>query len=440
MTRVPFCTGVPDDSMTTAVSWTAALVGTTVTDATSRIELLVGASSGTLSQPAAATTAARAVATARRWDDDMRRVANDNRGMELDGQGAVRCRPRRDGGFAMAALLVGMSIMAVLMSAALPVWNKQAQREREEEYLFRANQYARAVMKFRQRIANTNPPTVDLLIEQKFLRKKYKDPINGEDFQLVYQTAQAGLGSGANGSQTPGQIAPPGGGTPGGGTAPGGGSSGFGGGTSGFGGGTSGFGGGTSTLGTRGSPTTTTGGTATTTTGGTATTTTGGTTTQGSGAAGPNAGIIGVVSKSKKTSMKIYNGRTRYDQWAVTYQDVKVGKGLPPDLLQAANAAGAAASGNAAPGGNPFGGGARPGAANPFGGAAPGSGAPGPFGGAAPGTGAPNPFGGAPNPSGGGFGQPAPPAPGSGSPFRPAYPAPPPPGGGSLFGPPPKKG
>ena len=39
----------------------------------------------------------------------------------------------------MAALLVGMSVMAVLMGAALPVWNKQAQREREEEYLFRAS-------------------------------------------------------------------------------------------------------------------------------------------------------------------------------------------------------------------------------------------------------------------------------------------------------------
>ena len=31
----------------------------------------------------------------------------------------------------MAALLVGMSVMAVLLGAALPVWNKQAQRERD---------------------------------------------------------------------------------------------------------------------------------------------------------------------------------------------------------------------------------------------------------------------------------------------------------------------
>ncbi|MGD9905593.1 MAG: hypothetical protein AB7U83_19145 [Vicinamibacterales bacterium] len=307
----------------------------------------------------------------------------------------------------MAALLVGMSIMAVLMGAALPVWNKQAQREREEEYLFRAHEYARAVMKFRQRIANTNPPSVDVLVEQKFLRRKYKDPLTGEDFQLVYQTAGAGIQPGA-GTATPGQLTPPGSGGTGFGQ----------------------LGGGTSTSGSGGTP------------------------TAGAGAPVPGAGIIGVVSKSKGDSIKIYNGRTRYDQWAVTYQDVKPGKGLPPDLLQALNATAAGASGGGLPGAQgtaPFGGApgagtapfGTPGGQNPFG--APGGqnpfGAPGgqnPFGGGAAG---PSPFG-TPQVPPGGLGQPVPQGGGSGtSPFTPAYPAPPAPGaGGTLFGPPPKKG
>jgi len=314
--------------------------------------------------------------------------------MNLGGQGGGAGRPGGgDRGYAMAALLVGMSIMAVLMGAALPVWSRQAQREREEEYLFRANEYARAVMKFRQRIANTNPPSVDVLVEQRFLRRKYKDPITGEDFQLVYQTAGAGIQPGS-GTATPGQMTPPGG--------------------------VSGPG-----------------------QGGTATTTTGGTPTAGTGAPVPGAGIIGVVSKSKESSIKVYNGRTRYDQWAVTYQDVRPGKGLPPDLLQAINATAAAAAGGAVPGpgggSNPFGGGAAPpgGGANPFG----SPGGQNPFGG----TGGPSPFGTPAPPSpfgGGGFGQPVPQPQGSapgGSPFSPAYPAPPT-GGGTLFGPPPKKG
>ncbi|MGE0361208.1 MAG: type II secretion system protein [Vicinamibacterales bacterium] len=317
--------------------------------------------------------------------------------MDLGGQGSSHGRlGGADRGYAMAALLVGMSIMAVLMGAALPVWNKQAQREREEEYLFRAHEYARAVMKFRQRIANTNPPSVDVLVEQRFLRRKYKDPITGEDFQLVYQTAGAGIQPGS-GTATPGQMTPPGGGLPSSGP------------------------------------------------GGTATAGAGGTPTAGTGAPVPGAGIIGVVSKSKASSIKVYNGRTRYDQWAVTYQDVRPGKGLPPDLLQAINAT-AAAAGGAGPGAgggpaNPFGSGAAPPGpgTTPFG--APGG--PSPFGGA---TG-PSPFGTPAQPSpfgGGGFGQPVPPPPGGapgGSPFSPAYPAPPTGGsGGTLFGPPPKKG
>ena len=74
-------------------------------------------------------------------------------------------------GFAMAALLVGMAVMSVLMSAALPVWSQQARREKEEEYLFRAYQYARAIALFQRKHANTFPPNFDVLVEQRFLRR-----------------------------------------------------------------------------------------------------------------------------------------------------------------------------------------------------------------------------------------------------------------------------
>ena len=42
----------------------------------------------------------------------------------------------------MAALLVALSVMAVLMTAVMPVWHHMAQREREEEWVFRGRQYA----------------------------------------------------------------------------------------------------------------------------------------------------------------------------------------------------------------------------------------------------------------------------------------------------------
>ena len=300
----------------------------------------------------------------------------------------------------MAALLVGLSVMAVLMGVALPVWSKQAQREREEEYLFRAHEYARGILKFQRKAGpGTLPPTLDMLVEQRFVRRKYKDPLNGQDFQPVYQTAApiGGSGGAAGGFGT----TPPGGtGSTGGATPPGG-------------------------------------------LGGTSTQQTGGTSTTGQTAAMPGAPVIGVVSKSKATSIKIWNGRTRYDQWAVTYQDVRPGKGLPPDILQAINQAGAQPGQPGATGGfgqptqggqNPFGGagGGNPfgqpgGAGNPF--AQPGGGNP--FGQPTGQPGA-NPFG-APgtNP----FQQP-----GGGSKFTPTMPPPPGQTGASPFGaPPPKK-
>src|SRR5687767_14014546 len=61
-----------------------------------------------------------------------------------------------------------------------------AKREKEAELVFRGNQYARAIGLFQRKFANTPPPTIDVLVEQRFLRKKYKDPITNDDFQPLY--------------------------------------------------------------------------------------------------------------------------------------------------------------------------------------------------------------------------------------------------------------
>ncbi|HJU44727.1 MAG TPA: type II secretion system protein [Vicinamibacterales bacterium] len=176
--------------------------------------------------------------------------------MDLAGQG--------NRGYAMAALLIGMSVMAVLMGALLPVWTTMATREKEAELVFRGNQYARAIGLFQRKFANTPPPTIDILVEQRFLRKKYKDPITNDDFQPLYANqammpgVPPGKGSPTGGQQQQGaQPTPPGGQLL-----------------------QSGFG------------------------------------STGATAAG---GIIGVTSKSKETSLRVYNGRTRYNEWAFVH-------------------------------------------------------------------------------------------------------------------------
>jgi type II secretory pathway pseudopilin PulG len=85
----------------------------------------------------------------------------------------------------MVALLVAMTVMAIVLSTAMPVYQTVARREREAELVFRGEQYARAIALFQRKYANALPPSVDVLIEQRFLRKKYKDPITGDDFQFM---------------------------------------------------------------------------------------------------------------------------------------------------------------------------------------------------------------------------------------------------------------
>lgn len=103
-------------------------------------------------------------------------------------------------GYAMAALLVTMTIMAIMLSAALPAWRTFVQREKEAELVFRGEQYARAIRLFQQRYANASPPSIDVLVNERFLRKRYKDPITNDDFQVITAAsnlaAQQGGGSG----------------------------------------------------------------------------------------------------------------------------------------------------------------------------------------------------------------------------------------------------
>src|SRR5512141_3031257 len=91
----------------------------------------------------------------------------------------------RDDGFMMVAILIGMGVAAILMTAALPSWRQQTQRVREEELIFRGEQYARAIVLYMVKNRGAYPPTIDALVEQKCLRKKWKDPVTNDDFALV---------------------------------------------------------------------------------------------------------------------------------------------------------------------------------------------------------------------------------------------------------------
>jgi type II secretory pathway pseudopilin PulG len=99
----------------------------------------------------------------------------------------------------MVALLVSIAVAAVWMGSLLPSWRQQAIREREAELAFRGESYARAIYLYRQKTGNL-PPTVDILVQQHYLRKKYLDPITGKDFLVV-----GGVGLQSGGAAPPQQ-------------------------------------------------------------------------------------------------------------------------------------------------------------------------------------------------------------------------------------------
>jgi type II secretory pathway pseudopilin PulG len=170
---------------------------------------------------------------------------------------------RSEAGFSLVALAAGVTIMLIMMGAAVPSWQYVMKDMREEELIFRGGQIADAISRYQQKNGNAAPPSLEVLVKGKFLRKEYKDPFAKDGkWRLIRQ----------------GEMVNPAGPTIGGG--PGGGP------------------------GVGPSPAASP------------------SPSPSPGSSGPGVGtgtsfgpIMGVASTSKEKSLRIFNGRTRYDEW-----------------------------------------------------------------------------------------------------------------------------
>jgi type II secretory pathway pseudopilin PulG len=92
----------------------------------------------------------------------------------------------RELGYAMAGLLVAIAVMGLLLSLAMPTWENLIKREKEAELVFRGGQYARAITLYGEQFAGAFPPNIETLVEGRFLRKAYADPmLKDGEFELV---------------------------------------------------------------------------------------------------------------------------------------------------------------------------------------------------------------------------------------------------------------
>jgi type II secretory pathway pseudopilin PulG len=226
---------------------------------------------------------------------------------------------RSDAGFSLAVLIFFATAALILLAAAVPSYQMQARREREAELIFRGEEYMRAIQKYRARF-NAYPATLDALENQnglRFLRRKYTDPTtDNKPFRLIYLNPDGSLTGSTIYSATNNTPRLGAAGT--GSAAGGGGAAGGAQGTAGTAGtgGTTGIAG---TVGNRGGGGATGGTGATGAAGGAgAAGAAGG--NRGAGAPGTaqtfgTSGIVGVASDTDQTSIKVYNGRQKYNEW-----------------------------------------------------------------------------------------------------------------------------
>jgi type II secretory pathway pseudopilin PulG len=104
-------------------------------------------------------------------------------------QSAIRNR----NGFTYIALLAAIVIIGITLGSAAKSWQNISQRDKEEELLFRGNQYRLAIESYYNYQGRRQfPNSIDVLLKderspngKRHLRHRYLDPMTGEDFELV---------------------------------------------------------------------------------------------------------------------------------------------------------------------------------------------------------------------------------------------------------------
>jgi type II secretory pathway pseudopilin PulG len=175
---------------------------------------------------------------------------------------------KRDRGYTLVALIVGLTVMAILIAGVLPMASAEAQRDKEAELIFRGFQYAEGIRNFRRRFGRY-PNALKEMFEMRprTMRKLWKDPMTNSDKWGLLTAAGVPVTTTGGGALLGGVLAR----TP--------------------------------------APTPTVSPFSTPSTGGT-----------GSPGDQPPGPIMGVYSTSKKKGYRLFTGRQNYNEWRFTEQ------------------------------------------------------------------------------------------------------------------------
>ena len=130
-------------------------------------------------------------------------------------QTADRFRPGEQG-YVLLTMLMVVAMLGITAAIAAPAISFEIRRDREQEMIHRGVQYSRAIRTYYKKFGRypTRLEDLDNTNNLRYLRKHYKDPLNGQDFKLLhYGEPGVTLGGSIGGGSIPGAnpIGSPGG-------------------------------------------------------------------------------------------------------------------------------------------------------------------------------------------------------------------------------------
>jgi len=115
-----------------------------------------------------------------------------------------------ESGYILITLMLLASLVVIMLAVVLPQMSQQIRRDREQELIHRGVQYSRAIRRFFKKNGRY-PVRLEELENSnniRYLRARYKDPVTGKDFKLLhFGEVQMGTAGAIAGGVAPGANA-----------------------------------------------------------------------------------------------------------------------------------------------------------------------------------------------------------------------------------------